>query len=198
MERPETMNAHFLPGRTVTAGLAALALTATLLLGGCEQPSSEEPRQDAVRQTPPTAPSLWREQGNATFVAMPADETDPELEAAIAEARATADDARSRWQAASAEQRQHWAVKWAAPTSDGRIEHVWVRPAQWTVFRIEGRLLSTPLTPLECGMSAGDLVSLATEALTDWVYSPPGGQPEGGFTTVLLEQRYGRPPDQSR
>jgi len=176
-----------------------LAVCALWLIAGCEQSTPDPPAPATVREGASEPTSQWREAGRATVVALPEGEEDAELAAAIAEARQTAEEARLRWQMAPPAEHDHWAIKWTAPTADGRVEHVWVRPESWSKFRIEGRLLSVPVADLECGAAAGDLVSFPIEALSDWVYLPDGdfhGQREGGFTVRLLEQRYGVPDEE--
>lgn len=120
---------------------------------------------------------------------MPGD--DLVLSAAIDKARATADETRGRWVAATPEQRSRWAVKWAAPTADGGVEHVWVRPVNWSAYRIEGVLDSPPQSPLACGKTTGELVGFPIEELSDWIYAADGdfaGRREGGFTIEALEK----------
>ena len=100
---------------------------------------------------------------------------------------------------ADIDQRERWAVKWAARTIDGAVEHVWVRPATWSAFRIEGVLASRPMSELECAKAAGELVSFPIEELSDWRYDTGRrdgqGRPiiEGDFTAAVLEARFGQP-----
>lgn len=121
------------------------------------------------------------------------------VNAAIDEARRTADSARARWHAASEEQKLHWAVKWAAATESGGVEYVWVRPAHWSAFRIEGALLNQPATPLAQGRAMGDAVGFPIEDLADWMYESRDEQTGeivrlGGFTVDVLMKEYGAPP----
>ncbi len=139
--------------------------------------------------------SAWRIiDGSAATAAAAAD---PELAAAIARARSTAGDARQRWATDSAaDRRSRWAVKWAAPTTEGGVEHVWIRPTSWSHHRIEGWLASPPQSPLACGRIAGELVSFPAEELSDWVHFTDGtieGPRQGGFTIELLQRRHGQP-----
>jgi uncharacterized protein YegJ (DUF2314 family) len=126
-------------------------------------------------------------------VAVKAD--DPNLAEAVGRAQASAEEARRRWRADPAGG-DDWAVKWAAPTVGGGVEHVWIRPVTWSRFRIEGWLVSHPQAKLLCGRKAGELVSFPAEELSDWVHLADGtmdGRREGGFTIDLLEHRHGRP-----
>jgi len=170
------------------SGILVLVL---VVLAACEQ-------HDGVPARPAAAPgpdgSAWRMvDGSATTAAGAAD---AELATAIARARSTADDARRRWSAEPAADRAGWAVKWAAPTTEGQVEHVWIRPTAWSRHRIEGWLASPPQSPLACGRVVGELVSFPAEELSDWVQftdGPVEGPRQGGFTIELFEQRHGSP-----
>ena len=181
------------------------ALLAGLLLLGCEpsEPSAPGVAEEAIEPT--TQPSPWRTVDGWAQIALPAGEGDPEMEAAMAEARRTAAEARRRWYHAPAGQRANWYVKWAAPTAasvsgsldgskTGGAEYVWVQPASWSAFRIEGRLASPPQSALACGKQRDEVVSFPAEQLADWLYLAEGrmnGRREGGFTVDLLEGRFG-------
>jgi uncharacterized protein YegJ (DUF2314 family) len=167
---------------------------AVLAAAACEQ--GEPPRAlDPPPQTTPDVGSAWRTLDGSAGVAVAGSADDPVLAAAIERARSTAGRARERWQA-DPKGRDAWAVKWAAPTVGGDVEHVWVRPLAWSRFRIEGRLASPPQAELACGRQAGDLVSFPAEELSDWLHLLDGtldGRREGGFTIDALERRHGPP-----
>ncbi|MCP3904452.1 MAG: DUF2314 domain-containing protein [Planctomycetes bacterium] len=160
-----------------------------MLAVGCdlEPPSAREASTDDVATNAP-APT-WAQRDGSDQVAVRAGDT--ELADAIAEARRTAEGARRRWDEASSHERSLWAVKWRAPTADGHHEFVWVEPLHWSLFRIEGRLASPPRRDLACGRGRDELVSFPSDELTDWIYRPPTGPDEGGFTVNVLERRYG-------
>jgi uncharacterized protein YegJ (DUF2314 family) len=171
-------------------------LTLATFLSGCADQRESEPSPHEARPRP----SQWSQQNGSHVVAVPGEARDAQLAAAIAQARATAPDARLRWLGSSPEERQRWAVKWAAPTTGDSIEHVWVRPVNWTRFRIEGVLATQPINELAGGKSLGELVSFPIDELSDWALfaSSNGGMNfqrtiDGGFTMRLLEERYGRP-----
>ena len=177
----------------ITRGLPVLVVLAAT---ACEQQHPIAPAQPTL--TPSPEGSQWRTIGGAARVAAEPAEAFPELEAAMAEARSTAGDARQRWaqDPEPAMARTRWAVKWAAPTVDGGVEHVWVRPTSWSRHRIEGWLANSPHGMLACGRGEGDLVSFAAEELSDWVHFAAGANAdpiEGGFTIPVLESRYGQP-----
>ncbi len=171
-----------------------LLVAIVLAVAGCEERPAIAPAEPPLSSTPDG--SAWRSLDGSERVAAPPVETDPELAAAIEQARSTAAAARRKWASQPEEARTFWAVKWAAPTSDGGIEHVWVQPTSWTRHRIEGWLASPPQGPLACGRVQGDLVSFPAEALSDWARFTAGSWEhpvEGGFSIRVLEARYGRP-----
>ncbi len=154
------------------------------------------PPQLQAESPQPAPPSLWQDGPRSPIVAIDESADDPEMVEAMKAARASAEDARKRWSLATSEQRARWAIKWAAPTADGRTEHVWVSPVRWSKFRIEGVLTSEPVNELANGKSLGDLVSFPIDELSDWIFLKTDdftGPREGGFTVNVLEKRYGTP-----
>ena len=173
-----------------------LALAACLMVAAaCDEEASGPVRAAPQRRAAPDG-RLWRHQTESDRVAVPDEADDAQLQEAIAEARRTASKARQSWLQASAEDREHWAIKWAAPCADGGVEHVWVNPRSWSPFRIEAVLSSPPHRALLNGKTLGEWVSLPIEELSDWVYfteGDPAGPFDGGFTIRVLEERYGEP-----
>jgi uncharacterized protein YegJ (DUF2314 family) len=165
---------------------AALTAAALFLAAGCNDGASE-PGADA-KSAPPAdvAPGArWRTLGASVVLPADAPQQNPALAAAIEKARSTMDEARARWTNAQPDARRRWAVKWAAPLESGEVEYLWVQPAHWSQFRIEGVLLNEPVHPLLDGAQRGDSVSLPAEELVDWMHLPraeSGGAAEGGFT----------------
>jgi uncharacterized protein YegJ (DUF2314 family) len=159
--------------------------------------------------------SPWRGEVRSAVISVGDESVKKDLAAAIAQARATAADARLRWMALAPQDRARWAVKWAAPVApadadatdaddSGGVEHVWVRPINWSPFRIEGVLASEPVQAIAGGKSLGDVVSFPIDELSDWVCFAGDAKDslgdtslvrpvEGGFTLEILESRYGRP-----
>ena len=174
----------------------------SIAISGCSEadaPPIEATKRPVQQQTQPK-PSPWHISDGAARIALAGEMDDRELADAVAEARSTADEARKRWQSATEQERSHWAIKWAAPTVDGNVEHVWIKPIlAWSKFRIEGRLANQPTVELVCDKTLGQAVSFPIEELSDWVLMIEGAgeeaEPthEGGFTMKLLEQRYGEP-----
>lgn len=170
-------------------------------LCGCSE-TDDAPVKTITRPAQPQEqpkPSPWQITDGAARIALASEIDDYELADAIAQAQASADEARKRWQSATNQQRNQWAIKWAAPTVDGNIEHVWVKPIlAWSKFRIEGRLANQPLAELACDKTLGQSVSFPIEELSDWLFLAESADEEeslreGGFTIKLLQQRYGDP-----
>ncbi len=175
----------------------SLLTAITVLLCAC---TDDSPNDSHPTPPPDTAKSLWQNENDSEVVAIPHESDDKELVAAIAEARRTADAARTRWTAASPDERNRWSVKWAAPTANDEVEHVWVQPINWSAFRIEGILLSKPVAELANARTLGEIVSFPIDELTDWLHftssnpNPTSADPhEGGYTVKLLEARFGKP-----
>lgn len=170
--------------------MIALATCPALLIApGCVRydPGNQNAPQPAQGQT--SADGAGPAAGGSEVVTVAED--DPAMTAAIAEARATAAEARARWALASSDEREWWSVKWGAPTTSGDIEHIWVTPVSWSGFRIEGWLANEPIAELECGRRLGQMVSFPIDELSDWVHFLEqrfDGPREGGFTIDALEQ----------
>ncbi len=175
---------------------SCLLVVLVLASGGCEEQPAIAPAEPPLTSAPDG--SAWRTVGGSERVAAPPVGTDPELAGAIEQARSTAAEARGKWASGAEEARIGWAIKWAAPTADGGVEHIWVRPTSWTRHRIEGWLANPPQAELACGRVQGDLVSFPAEELSDWARFTDGSREhpvEGGFTIRVLEARYGQPGD---
>jgi uncharacterized protein YegJ (DUF2314 family) len=149
--------------------------------------------------------SAWHSVGEAdSVVAIDNEATQAELDAAIAMARQTMEDARLRFNADAPEDRSRWLINWAAQVvaDDAAaelqaVEHVWVMPLNWSPFRVEGVLMSQPVRDLACGKTRDELVSFPIEELADWRCTCPDVQPgdaQGGFTIAALKSRYGSVP----
>lgn len=171
-----------------------LVIAIVLCAGACEEQPAIAPGRPALATMPDG--SAWRNVNGSESVATPPADADPELAAAIAQARSTAHEAGRRWASVPEADRARWAVKWPAPTADGGVEHVWVRPTSWSRHRIEGWLASPPQSELLCGRVRGQLVSFPAEALSDWARFAEDATDdpvEGGFTIRVLAARYGKP-----
>lgn len=172
-------------------GVVAVLLAA---MAGCDEQPAIAPAEMPLSPAP-DGPA-WRRGNGSEMVATPPPDADPQLAAAITQARSTADQARRKWASTPAQARGSWAVNWAAPTVDGGVEYVWVRPTGWSQYRIEGWLANPPQAALACGRVQGELVSFPADELSDWARfaeDDPDHPVEGGFTIRLLDGRFGKP-----
>lgn len=183
---------------------AALPWLLVGLLAACEHAPPDRATPTTSPETPVRSPVLWKHLNEATVVAVNDQSIENALVEATRQAQQSLEDARKRWAVAKPAERSLWAVKWAAPLridpdsrSPRTIEYVWVQPVNWSPFRIEGVLLSTPTSPLDCGRSRGEIVGFPIDELTDWMHvasEAPDAAFEGGFSVKVLEARYGRDP----
>lgn len=176
---------------------AVVAIVLSMLLFCCDNTSNDAqtPQKSDAAATEATGPN-WTQHGDSVVAASPSPANNAALAEAIEHARSTVDDARNRWTHADAEDRSNWAVKWAAPLSNGAVEYLWVRPEHWSKFRIEGVLLNEPVHELVSGAVRGDRVSFPAEQLVDWVHIIRSGEfetREGGFTVDVLAGRSDQP-----
>jgi uncharacterized protein YegJ (DUF2314 family) len=172
----------------------AAVLLACGSIAGCGD-RTPPPAPQVVRATPEAGPA-WQVLDDAVVVAVDPAAIDDELQAAMDVARSSAAAEREQWLYAPPEQKRRWAIKWAAPTADDRIEFIWVRPVTWSPHRIEGVLANSPTTELACGRTKGELVSFPIEELADWIHFRSddfSGAFDGGFTVDALAGRFGAP-----
>ncbi|HRP63140.1 MAG TPA: DUF2314 domain-containing protein [Phycisphaerales bacterium] len=180
-------------GNVYKRGIVAIALA--VACAGCEDAALRDGLQPPAASASPTVASNDLGEVRAHLI----ERDDPAMLAAMAQARETADEARTRWQASPESARMRWAVKWAAPNESSEaddeaepsVEYVWVLPLHWSPFRVEGILASDPIMPLACKAREGDLVSFSIEELADWVYINDEGAIEGGFTAAVIAARHG-------
>ena len=164
---------------------------------GCEPlEQSDSGPAPGTKTPPPAVASNWHTLDDALVVQVEGDEFYEELELAMAEARKSADEQQKKWLSSPPSRKTRWAIKWAATTTDGRIEYIWVHPVSWTQFRIEGTLANTPINELACVKTLGESVGFPIEELADWIHYTSAsfdGPYEGGFTIKVLQERYGEP-----
>jgi uncharacterized protein YegJ (DUF2314 family) len=181
--------------------IVAMAVSAACI-AGCDRSGGG---YDETTTAKAQQASAWHAVGETdSIVAIDDEAARTELEAAIAKARQTMEDARLRFNAEAPEHRSHWLINWAAeivPNDDAAgsqaVEHVWVMPINWSPFRIEGVLVSQPVRELACGKTRDELVSFPIEELADWRCTSPDvqtGDAQGGFTIAALKSRYGSVP----
>jgi hypothetical protein len=95
-----------------------LLLLAIPPLHACAPQDDQSGATDAGPTAPGQPSSLWQSLNDSAQVAVPDEANDAELQAAIAQARATDAEARLRWLAAPPEERARWFIKWAAPIAE--------------------------------------------------------------------------------
>jgi len=159
-------------------------------LAGCEEPAPPAAPAPPDREPAPQQPE-WREVEGSKLRAISEEDREEVLAGAIRNARETMDDARVRWQAATEKDRARWAVLWAAPTSEGGVEYLWVLPATWSEFRIEGALANPPQHELASGRQLDAIVSFPIEEFADWaVFEDESFETveNGGFTLRAIEE----------
>lgn len=78
-------------------------------------------------------------------------------------------------------------VKWAAPSTDGSREHIWVADVTFSDGNFIGILTNEPAKI--AGNKAGDTVTFAQEDASDWQIIREDGRKEGGFTSKVMEEK---------
>lgn len=109
--------------------------------------------------------------------------TDPEMQAAIARARATTEELRGRL-AAPPRSQTFLSVK-VRIADDRGGEHIWLDSVRYDGHQLSGRLNDEPL--VVGNARRGDLVQVLPSEITDWM-AIDGGRLCGGYT-VRLERR---------
>ena len=160
-----------------------------------EESTSNQQSDDENAQT--TTNKTWQAGTDSYAIGVDDEKINTELDKAATKARETAKEASKRWQQSNLMQRENWLIKWAAPIQpqdSNKKEYVWVKPVEWSPFRIEGILVTKPSGNI--GFNEGDLVAFPIEELYDWVYKIEGdmqGPRQGGFTVEVLEKHFGTP-----
>ena len=113
---------------------------------------------------------------------------DPEMDAAIAKAKASIDDFIGHLKSPQPGM-DYFAVKKPYRTRGGTEEHIWVEVTEFRDSAFHGTIANEP-RDIE-GITLGSLVSVPKSEVTDWLITTPSGN-LGGFTVAVLEQRMGR------
>jgi uncharacterized protein YegJ (DUF2314 family) len=109
---------------------------------------------------------------------------DPEMEAAIAEARKRLPEFRQAFTRKSRGEGP-FLVKAPFAYADG-VEHMWVEVTSLSEGTMQGTLANEPY--YVDSLKQGDAVTVQDTAITDWIYRA-ARQPVGGFTTAVLARR---------
>jgi uncharacterized protein YegJ (DUF2314 family) len=117
---------------------------------------------------------------------------DPEMEAAIAEARRRMPEFRLAFERRGRGDDSPYLVKAPFEYADGE-EHMWVRVTSFAEETLTGILTNEPYYVEN--IKVGDKVTLPIESITDWMYRK-GDETVGGFTIKVLLQR--QPPPEAQ
>ncbi len=113
------------------------------------------------------------------------EENDPEIAAAIAEARRSIDEFIAHLQNPSPTM-MHFSVKKPFPARDGSREHIWVDVTEFRDGKFHGKIGNNPVA-VE-GIALGDAVTVAKDDISDWIIVD-GDNIIGGFTTEVMRKR---------
>lgn len=106
-----------------------------------------------------------------------------DIDAAIAEARATLD---IFWRKFEAREALQYQLKAGLTTPNGATEHIWIEPSERREGKVVGRLMNQPLD-LE-DVAVGDEVVVDADRISDWGYFK-SGRLYGVFTQRALLDR---------
>jgi len=111
--------------------------------------------------------------------------SDPEIDAAMAEAR-------RRWPELVSAFREHagerFAVKYPFPRGPRSVEHVWIAVTAIDEDRVTGTIDNEPVGKI--GHELGETVTVPSKDISDWLYHVKGKKdPVGGFTVKVLLAR---------
>ena len=197
-----------LPGRRPAAvpqaARHAALILATIVLCACEPPEAEPTLPAPAPPEQPAAlapPMRWEGPSEGRSIRL-SDEEESLLASATEQARETLEQARTRWAFGDAPASRRWLTAFRSPVdhdadaaNDSRApsltEYLWIEPAHWSAFRIEGWLRSQPCDP-NSPLRPGELVAFPIEDFVDWVMLEDGVIREGGWTILLLENLFGR------
>lgn len=116
-------------------------------------------------------------------------ETDPEMNAAIAEAR-------QRWPEfvaafAARKEGDSFLAKYPFTTAEGPLEHIWLVVTEITPDKVDGTINNEPYGHI--GHQLGDQVTIPSRDISDWAYTTEGSKEVvGGFTIKVMTKREGK------
>jgi len=110
------------------------------------------------------------------------EDSDKEMNAAMAKARETFNQFKAHWQDTGVQ----YSLKFALPTSEDGVEHIWFNPVEITGSQILAECANEPENILN--LNIGDQKALDISNLSDWMIIDEG-KCFGGFTIRVLASR---------
>jgi uncharacterized protein YegJ (DUF2314 family) len=142
--------------------LTTFALLMFTMMTGCSRPSEDD---------------TWTQR------VINVEDDDPEMIAAIQTARNTFGFFESNWESMESDA---YSVKFALPTHDGQLEHIWFTPTSVQGDQITGVCANDPeKIP---GLKIGDTRTVTRDDLSDWMIVV-GNKCFGGYTIRVLAER---------
>ena len=108
---------------------------------------------------------------------------DPEMVQAIKTAKETFGFFENNWQTMT---NDGYSLKFALPTADGELEHIWFSPTKIEGDKITGECANDPANIP--GLKIGDSRTVSRDDVTDWMILV-GNQCYGGYTIRILAKR---------
>ena len=122
---------------------------------------------------------------NRDFAASPVVniEDDPAMIAAIETAKKTLVFFENNWRTMKSD---GYSLKFALPTTDGELEHIWFSPTEIQGDKITGECANNPVKIP--GLKAGDTRTVNRSDVSDWMIVV-GNRCYGGYTIRVLTER---------
>lgn len=111
------------------------------------------------------------------------EDVDAEMNAAISTAKKTLPFFEKNWQTMESD---GVSVKFAVPTSDGELEHIWFTPTSFNGNEVTGRCANDPVKVPS--LKLGDIRTVSRDDVSDWMIIV-GNRCFGGYTIRVLSQR---------
>jgi uncharacterized protein YegJ (DUF2314 family) len=111
------------------------------------------------------------------------EDVDAEMNDAISTAKKTLSFFEKNWQTMESD---GVSVKFAIPTSDGELEHIWFTPTAFNGNEVTGRCANDPVKVPS--LKLGDIRTVSRDDVSDWMIVI-GNRCFGGYTIRVLAQR---------
>lgn len=131
--------------------VSAIALLSCQLLGGCDS-GKEDLESEVVQRGPGEAPVLQVKKSNQ------------EMAEAVEKARETFPSFLENWKN---QKNTAVSIKFAIPTDNGELEHIWFQPTEITDEKIDATCGNKPLNV--SGLKYGDSRSFTRNDISDWM-----------------------------